>query len=453
MRCRSFYVKNGDYYELETNYFCDNCDAEMNHLWEKYFVDSRDEVYCGKCAFKLGIIDEETFVEENCYWAGRPKDVGAYIDEDGEVVIWDKRHKDPRTKKNKDYRHNKQYQEWRTGVFARDNFTCAICGQVGGELNAHHIKPFKDYKKERYNVDNGITLCVKCHRRVHREKNKKYLYTGESKMSEQGWFKIYRSVFDNWLWTDKPFSKGCAWIDLIGLANHADNDYMFRGKLIKGKRGEVNRSLHFLSNRWGWSMGKTKRFISVLETEQMVSMKQNSNETVITIENYDKYQPPVTDDKTTSEQQTEHKQNEDRTITEQSRNTNKNVKNVKNVKNNNIKTFVPPTLEEVQEYILEKHYHFDSETFMAFYESNGWKVGRNPMKSWKAACVTWERRNNDDRRNAQYSRSGKTKHGLHTGTEYGADGREDIEAQRLRERTAKLEAAFARPNTLLDGDI
>ena len=49
-----------------------------------------------------------------------------------------------------------------------------------------------------------------------------------------------------------------------------------------------------------------------------------------------------------------------------------------------------PSVEEVADYIKEKGYHFSAEEFVAFYESNGWKVGKNPMKSWKSACVTWE---------------------------------------------------------------
>lgn len=54
--------------------------------------------------------------------------------------------------------------------------------------------------------------------------------------------------------------------------------------------------------------------------------------------------------------------------------------------------FAPPSVEEVREYIAEKGYRFDAESFVAFYESKGWKVGREPMKSWKAACTTWEKR-------------------------------------------------------------
>ena len=51
-----------------------------------------------------------------------------------------------------------------------------------------------------------------------------------------------------------------------------------------------------------------------------------------------------------------------------------------------------PTLEEVKACIAERGYHVDAEAFINFYDSNGWKVGRNPMKSWRSALVTWEKR-------------------------------------------------------------
>lgn len=54
--------------------------------------------------------------------------------------------------------------------------------------------------------------------------------------------------------------------------------------------------------------------------------------------------------------------------------------------------FAPPTVEEVREHCREKSYTFDPEAFVAFYESKGWKVGKNPMRSWQAACVTWQKR-------------------------------------------------------------
>lgn len=57
--------------------------------------------------------------------------------------------------------------------------------------------------------------------------------------------------------------------------------------------------------------------------------------------------------------------------------------------------FVPPTLSEVSDYISSMGYRIDPEHFIAYYESNGWMVGRNRMKSWKAALTNWEKMNNE----------------------------------------------------------
>ena len=59
---------------------------------------------------------------------------------------------------------------------------------------------------------------------------------------------------------------------------------------------------------------------------------------------------------------------------------------------NQKKRFTPPSVDEVRAYCAERGYTFDPEAFVAFYESKGWKVGRNPMKSWQAACTTWQKR-------------------------------------------------------------
>lgn len=56
--------------------------------------------------------------------------------------------------------------------------------------------------------------------------------------------------------------------------------------------------------------------------------------------------------------------------------------------------FIPPKLEEVKAYASEKQYAgFNAEKFHAHYQSNGWKVGKNPMKDWKAAVRYWATNN------------------------------------------------------------
>lgn len=53
--------------------------------------------------------------------------------------------------------------------------------------------------------------------------------------------------------------------------------------------------------------------------------------------------------------------------------------------------FKPPTVEEVSEYCRERKNRVDPQRFVDYYTSNGWKVGRNTMKDWKAAVRTWEK--------------------------------------------------------------
>ena len=53
--------------------------------------------------------------------------------------------------------------------------------------------------------------------------------------------------------------------------------------------------------------------------------------------------------------------------------------------------FVPPTVEDVKAYCIERRNGIDAESFVDFYESKGWMVGKNHMKDWKAAVRTWEK--------------------------------------------------------------
>lgn len=73
-------------------------------------------------------------------------------------------------------------------------------------------------------------------------------------------------------------------------------------------------------------------------------------------------------------------------------------------KDNNVedksKRFVPPTLAEVTDYCSEKGLTVNAERFIDYYESNGWKVGKNPMKDWRATLRNWSR---EDKAKPQYN--------------------------------------------------
>lgn len=61
------------------------------------------------------------------------------------------------------------------------------------------------------------------------------------------------------------------------------------------------------------------------------------------------------------------------------------------VRGKKAKRFIPPSVEEVEQYCLERGNNIDAQSFIDFYESKGWMIGKNKMKDWKAAVRTWER--------------------------------------------------------------
>ena len=69
-------------------------------------------------------------------------------------------------------RNNARQRQWRSDVLKRDNYRCVDCQKVGGTLHTHHIHSYAKYPKLRYEVDNGITVCLRCHARYHPNQEK-----------------------------------------------------------------------------------------------------------------------------------------------------------------------------------------------------------------------------------------------------------------------------------------
>lgn len=200
---------------------------------------------------------------------------------------------------------------------------------------------------------------------------------------------------DDPIYFAEPFTRAQAWIDLLLLANYADAFFYIRGNRIDVKRGQVGRSKESLAERWKWSRGKVQRFLDDIENDGRITQQKSRLTTLISINNFDELDLTA--------QQTNHQIKHQK---EQQMDTNNKNKIIK--KNNNSSSiedkekpqtrFVPPTLEEVQAYVVEKGYSVDAESFIAFYQSKNWYVGKNKMKDWKAAIVTWEKRERDQPR-------------------------------------------------------
>jgi 5-methylcytosine-specific restriction protein A len=71
---------------------------------------------------------------------------------------------DPRVR----FQNSKEWAEIRDSAFKRDNYTCQHCNARGGvTLNAHHIRPYKDYPELRLELGNLLTVCEPCHKKIH----------------------------------------------------------------------------------------------------------------------------------------------------------------------------------------------------------------------------------------------------------------------------------------------
>lgn len=87
---------------------------------------------------------------------------------------------------NRRLRAGKKWKVWREAIFKRDDYTCKNCGEKGGLLHPHHIKKFADFPDLRFDINNGITLCITCHKDTHKnEKTNKDIFNEKSRQIVQ----------------------------------------------------------------------------------------------------------------------------------------------------------------------------------------------------------------------------------------------------------------------------
>lgn len=219
-----------------------------------------------------------------------------------------------------------------------------------------------------------------------------------------GWINLHRCIQEHWIWQDAHRFKW--WVDLLLRASHKDTKVLIDGSLIECKRGQFITSLSKLAEEWMVSRDIVRHFLTILESDTMITRKTTQKFTQITICNYDSYQDaPTTDPQPTHNQPTTDPQlthtinNVDSIITSNNTSTNSNREGGKKTQTK----FIPPTLEEVIAHCKEKGYSLNAEKFFNHYTTVGWMVGRNKMKNWKSALAKWENSEYDRKQTTQQS--------------------------------------------------
>ncbi len=162
-------------------------------------------------------------------------------------------------------------------------------------------------------------------------------------------------------------------------------------KTIEVGRGQLLFGRNSAGSELGVNSSTLYKWLKMFEKLGMIEAKSNKHFTVVTICKYDEYQSDDKDEVTTREQTS------NKPVTNQCPTSNTS-KEVKEVKEYNIppdkpanKNFIPPTIEEVQEYFTTKNLDLDAEEFIAYYEARGWVSKGSKIKSWKACVTTWKK--------------------------------------------------------------
>lgn len=197
------------------------------------------------------------------------------------------------------------------------------------------------------------------------------------------YIKLNRRILD-WEWyTDINTCR--LFIHMLLKANW--NDGNFRGTTVP--RGSFVSSIVKLADETALTVREIRTAISHLKSTGEVTCKTYSKYTVFTVKNYCLYQSSDTQ----NDRQVTGKRHSNDILTT----TIEEKKEVKNIKKEepkgSKKKFEPPSVEAVRDYCKERHNSIDANTFVDYYESKDWMIGKNRMKDWKAAVRTWERRN------------------------------------------------------------
>ena len=226
-----------------------------------------------------------------------------------------------------------------------------------------------------------------------------------------GYIKIFRQLL-NWEWyTDGNVLR--VFLHLLLNANFKPS--RFRGLTLPV--GALVVSIDSLSASLGLSSQQIRTALKKLENTGEINKQITNKFTIITICKWECYQA-----ETNTEQQTNNKQ-----ITDKQQTNNKQItteeENVRKKEDSNIidsgdkspsrTKFQKPTLQELQEFAFaENLMNVDCNRFFDYYESNGWKVGRNAMKDWRATLRNWNRTpqntNNQQFNNKNYGRNQQT---------------------------------------------
>lgn len=200
---------------------------------------------------------------------------------------------------------------------------------------------------------------------------------------ERGYIKLWRKIDDTGLLQNPHAFTFLGWCLL--KASHKPHTVMVGNYPVELEKGQFVFGRDSAAKDLNSTPQRVRTLLKTLINLKIIDSKSTNHYTIISIIKWDTYQSkqpanqPTPNQRSTNDQPTPNHKQECKAL--------KNVK-----KDQKIGRFTPPTIEEVNQYCLKMEYTFDTENFIAHHETRGWILkGGLPMKSWKAACTTFQK--------------------------------------------------------------
>lgn len=198
-------------------------------------------------------------------------------------------------------------------------------------------------------------------------------------MNSESWIKLHRQIL-NWEWYSDT-NTFRVFMHCLLMAQR--DDYKYRG--VQLRAGQFTTGIFEMADILGLSNQQVRTALKKLEKSGEINKQSTSQYSIITVNNWNLYQQ--VNKRITNEQQTNNKRI---TTKQEERIENKEVV-VIGKQPQQQKKFIPPSIEEVRAYCKERNNGIDAERFWHYYNSKGWKIGKEPMKKWQSAVITWEK--------------------------------------------------------------
>ena len=210
------------------------------------------------------------------------------------------------------------------------------------------------------------------------------LWELEGTQQDTTWVKVYRRLTEHWLYRNPAYTN--IWLAILFGTNYRASKAVIRGEVVEIQRGEMLTSTSRLAMVSNTGRQQVRTFLRLAEADGMISVKSNQSVTIVKVLNYEGLQTGEADGQPTRNQRVTNAQPTRNHIIRS-----KEVKKER-IEGGDTRQNRPSGVEEVTAYFatLGMPYN-EAQRFVDYYTANGWKVGRNPMKDWKAAARNWRK--------------------------------------------------------------